>query len=298
MIKYLLLSIIIFSVIIGSINYENLSEKYIYKSGNLQGIEIEHSGAGFFSCCTVILNYIVNYNNINNKLPEIINTEKVFGLYNPYNRDIRSDFFNENNDIINNNVKCFQINYHNSDYNKLDFANINKYINRYFNLSNKIQQIITKLESKYNFNYENLCSIYYRGTDKISEVDIPSYDKYIIEIDKIISVNPNIEILIQTDETHFINLIKNKYKRSRYKIISENITSNTKMGIHYKNNKIDNYNQISNLLATVKIMSKSKYILFHCSNVSLWITLYRGNTNGIINYYDGKFNYNISDNII
>ena len=61
--------------------------------------------AGFFSCCSVKLNEIITYINVNKSIPEDIDCKNLMSLYNPYwlwNRpffhDITSDFFENNED--------------------------------------------------------------------------------------------------------------------------------------------------------------------------------------------------------
>ena len=43
---------------------------------------IQHPGQGFFSCCSVLLDSIINYYNVNKKLPLAINTTNLFLKYN------------------------------------------------------------------------------------------------------------------------------------------------------------------------------------------------------------------------
>jgi hypothetical protein len=44
----------------------------------------QHPGQGFFSCCTVILENIIKYFNINKKLPDTIDNVNMFTKYNPF----------------------------------------------------------------------------------------------------------------------------------------------------------------------------------------------------------------------
>ena len=53
-------------------------------------------------------------------------------------------------------------------------------------------------------------AVYYRGTDKSKETKIASFEEYYEKIKKIIEINPNINILVQTDTSQFIDYINSK----------------------------------------------------------------------------------------
>ena len=56
-------------------------------------IKIDHN-AGFFSCCSVKLNMIVDFIHSNKSLPDIVDSSKQFILYkNDKNIDITFDYF-------------------------------------------------------------------------------------------------------------------------------------------------------------------------------------------------------------
>ena len=62
-------------------------------------IKIKHN-AGFFSCCSVRLDKIINYYNKNRCLPERVNSRKQFKWYKPVGKeekDITYNYFEKNN---------------------------------------------------------------------------------------------------------------------------------------------------------------------------------------------------------
>ena len=106
-------------------------------------IKITHN-AGFFSCCSVKLTYIVEYINSNKKIADSVDSSKQFELYkNDKNKDITFDYF-EHYDNIKDDIIIHNINYHNSyqfsDYSNLDYEYITPLIKKYFSPSVKINE--------------------------------------------------------------------------------------------------------------------------------------------------------------
>ncbi len=139
------------------------------------------------------------------------------------------------------------------------------------------------MEKKYNLIYENTLAVYYRGTDKYRETSVAPFDEFYNKIVKIININKNIKIIIQTDTAQFMDYIIDK-KIQNIIIISENKTSYTKNGIHNEQSNNDNYNHIFNFLSIVLIISKCKYIICSSGNCSEWMMFYRGNGMNIMQY--------------
>ena len=54
--------------------------------------------------------------------------------------------------------------------------------------------------------------------------------------------------------------------------------------LEYSLTKNDNFKYSLYFLAIVIIMSRCKYVICNTSNVSLWISLFRGNTNNLHQY--------------
>jgi hypothetical protein len=258
-------------------------------------IKFSHN-AGFFSCCSVKLQNIVKFINLYNKIPdEFFDTDKQFlELYRKKvdkNKDITYDFF-ENYNIIQNIRIEFPINFEEQhqfvNYSNLDFKHTNPLISKYFSPSCKIKEIVNDLEKKYNINYENTVSLYYRGTDKKTETNLASFGEFYNQLIKIVNINKNIKILIQTDTQQFIDYINTKNLKNII-IIEENKSSCSDKGIHNENTTDDNYDHILNFLSTVLIISRCKYIICSSGNCSIWMMLYRGHGKNIIQFLNNKW---------
>ena len=250
-------------------------------------LKISHN-AGFFSCCSVKLFDIIQYFIKYKQLPIEVDSSELFNMYKINNKDITFDFFihYDNLDI---NIKYekdiymtkwgFQF----DNFNHVDYKYLIPFIKKYFSPSKKIINLANNLILKYNIDFNNCIGLYYRGTDKIHETQIDSFDNYYNKLNEIIKIskNKNIQILLQTDTSQFLDYMKKKCINKNIIIINENSTSYTNNGIHYEKTNTENYNDIKNFLATVLIISKCKYIICSSGNCSIWMMYYRGNSKNV-----------------
>jgi hypothetical protein len=149
----------------------------------------------------------------------------------------------------------------------------------------EIKEKVDELQTKYKIDTQNCVALYYRGTDKISETKIDTFDSYYQKLNEIITENKTLQILIQSDSAPFIDFMKEKCKNMNCIIIHENKTSYKNIGIHNENHnkKKDhaNYYDIQYLFSTFLIFSKCKYIVCGSSNGSVSMMFYRGNANNV-----------------
>jgi carboxypeptidase C (cathepsin A) len=245
---------------------------------------------GFFSCCSVILHNIIEYINLNKKLP-LSNSSNSFGWYKKENRDITYEYF-ENiniNQYIQDEIKPidYKESYQFNDYSNLDY-NVTKIVEKYFIPSLQIKEIINTMEAKYIIDYNNICVLFYRGNDKITETKLCEYNDYLIYANQIIYHNPNVVFLIQSDETEFIQFMTIRFPNSFYfKDETRHMNkcnSTVDHVMHHTNDVFSKY-----YLAITIIMSKCKYIVCGSGNCSLWIILYRGNNRNVCQYLNGTW---------
>ena len=266
----------------------NILEKHIKKNS----LVITHN-AGFFSCCSVRLDKIVNYFNENKYLPNIVDSSKSFELYKTNtNVDITNEYFEDYNNITILKPKLnidYIENYQFNDYSILDLNNINPLITKYFTPSYSVKEIIKKIENKYNIDYNNICVLFYRGNDKITETSLSSYNDYLEFTQQILAKNANVKFLIQSDETEFINFMKQQFPENHI-IFNDEIRHMNKQSssvdLTMKNNVLE---FSKNYLAITIIMSKCKYVICGSGNCSIWIMFYRNNSNNIVQYLNGNW---------
>ena len=250
---------------------------------------VKHNNCGFFSCCSVRLHDIINYVNINNNLPDIVDSTNQFDWYKPYNdnNDITNIYFNHYTKQPNisdiNNID-FNHQYQFIDFSKLNYVSLAPFIHKYFSLSDNIISIINTFNFKYNIDYNNTCVLFYRGNDKQTEMSLCNYNDYYHYANMIIEKNPKITFLIQSDETEFIQFFTGLFPGNSVYFKDEIRHIPRQNGTVDKTFKESNYEMSRNFLAITKIMSQCKYIICGSGNCSLWIMLYRGHCNNVYQF--------------
>jgi len=258
-------------------------------SNALQSVlNIEHN-AGFFSCCHVRLEKIIQFYNNSGNLPERIDGSKQFTYYKTdamKERDTTSDYFlvkpvSEFLEVERNpagNISFFKKELKDaeaqfSNYKDINFDSILPLFRHYFSPTPQIMEVLNHLERKYLLDYSNLCTVYYRGTDKQLETNLASFEEFILKALQVKRLVPGIKFLLETDSHEFRNLFLSKFPDSVY--FSEVENKNPFVHSIY-------------LLASVIAMSKTKIVVCSSGNVSLWTALYRGSANNIIQYLNPK----------
>jgi len=247
--------------------------------------------AGFFSVCTDCIFNItecskylnsnnIEYNNI------YIDTNKTFKLYKTNTSNNFYDYFKVSNNFNTNNIinKSIDNNIALLPYSNINFDIINNYVNSFFQPSDNICKIINYIECKYNLDYENTYCIFYRGLDKTKETINPSYEEFYNKIYNETKDITNIKFLIQSDEAEAVEFFRNKFANNI--VFSDEIRYLPKQQtlIEHNFSKEDNKKYSYFFIAIVYIMAKCKAIYCTTSNVSLWIALFRGNTNNFHQY--------------
>ena len=251
--------------------------------------------AGFFSCCSVKLTNIVDFINLNKKIPSYVDSSEQFIWYKPNNNkeDITYDYFehyaNIEDNIDTQNVIDYHWDHQFLNYSTLDYTRIYPLIEKYFSPSNNINEIVNNIERKYNLIYENICVLFYRGNDKNRETKKCSYDEYLNYANQIIIQNPNILFLIQSDETEFIEFMTNKFPDNSFYFKDEIRHMKKCDDTLDKKMKSQNYEFSKKYLAITMIMARCKYIICGSGNCDIWVMLYRGNNKNIIQNLNGRW---------
>jgi hypothetical protein len=248
--------------------------------------------AGFFSCCFVRLNEIINFFNTRHKLPD-----KVFGndffQFCKTPQTVKDDYTNYffieektmNLDIpyktpiqMSDSEEELQL----SDYGKINFKKLTPFIERYFTPSKEVFEKVSFLKKKYNFIPSHFCLIRYRGTDKILETNKPKYDDFIAKVQTYRFQNPHIQYVILTDEYDFLV----KFKKYFPETILFKETAQ----------KINTVDAAQWYLASVYLLAQCRNIICTSGNGELFLSLYRGGADGVTQYLNRKeYIYNVKN---
>jgi hypothetical protein len=110
-----------------------------------------------------------------------------------------------------------------------------------------------------------------------------------IYANEIMIKNPNISFLIQSDETEFIEFMTIKFPNNSFYFkdeIRHMKKCNSTVDIEMRS-EIKEFSK--KYLAITIIMSKCKYIICGSGNCSMWILLYRGNNENVIQNLNGHW---------
>jgi len=246
---------------------------------------ITHS-SGFFSCCSIRLEKIVNYYSRYIQVPISIDSSKQFLLYRP---SVCEDYFLTVPTILINKRSTFENWYQFSNYKNLQFSSLLPFVRKFFHPTPAIEIILSTMETKYTIDYKNLCALFFRGNDKATETQLPSYNEYIIRGKEIQKANPAIRFIVQSDELEFVTAMKQAFGSSvivfteETRMISKESTS---VDIFFKK---ENHIFSKYFLAIVLIISKCKFVVCNSGNISLWIVLYRGSMDGVQQFLNGRW---------
>jgi hypothetical protein len=250
--------------------------------------------AGFFSCTSIALFNIIRYFNNYKALPKAINRSSQYSFY-KHNGENLAELYYKINDanieyserievVIPDDGSSPQF----SDYRTICISDIMPFIDRYFQTNDYVINIVKNLESKYNLDYKNLCSVLYRGNDKSKETSLASHEEFLEKCAEVKSNNPNIRFLVQTDETDFLEKFMSVY--------SDSIYFNEIPHINKCNTAVHNVIDRKTLpefgakfLAATICVSKCEHLVTHSGNCGLWAVLYRGNTENVYQYLTDKW---------
>ena len=252
-------------------------------------------GHGFFSNWSFVLTSIVKFVIENKKLPVYLDTSLMCPLYKADPNDAVKDFMKEcfeQKCILDLRInidptvsrRLFNQGSHELPYKDLRFNKLNLYIDTYFTPSTNIKEIINTIEKTYLINYENTCTVYYRGTDKSREAGLASYEEFFDKAEEILQKNPKIRFFLQTDELEFAAAFKQRFNNSFSINELAMISRENKQGPHGSLLKSERTTHVNWFLAAVIIMSKTTHIITSSGNAALWVVLYRGNCKNVHQY--------------
>ena len=280
---------------------------------------IQHPGQGFFSCCTIHLQRILDYYNEKQKLPKQVDSSKQFMFYKTpqnWNEDIKHEYFELYEcgiRSVTEDIHAYSEGRHRSpeeydkppiipdynyslpiktthlqqeeqysDYRWLNYTVLRPFIQTYFSPSVQTKQLIEHILSKYQIDLSNTCVLFYRGNDKATEVQLPSYDQYVNNARALLKINPELRFLVQSDETEFLDTMKEAFPNNHVifydeiRHIPKCLTTVDKL-LRYQNSVMSKL-----FVSIVYVMSRCEYVICNSGNCSYWIALFRGHCHNLI----------------
>ena len=258
-----------------------------------------HKG-GFFACTFSSLNSIVQAYNSCKILPKNINLDMCLSMSCDSPLNLYDLFFEIESSIdIHSSLSAFSnpnenrykipITFASRPFKEQNYKAISPIWNKYFSPSHRIKSLCHNLTSKYKINMDTTLGVYYRGTDKTKEEELPSYEEYIDKVNFILSKGPFDRVFLQTDEAALKDLFLKSIDNSF--CIDELGFSTTGDGVHRELRKKGSgqTHNSEHLLAVVWIFSQLHSLIINTSHVSHAMCLYRNNTNNVFQYRRGKW---------
>jgi hypothetical protein len=240
--------------------------------------------AGFFSCCTIRLRSIINFYNKNGILPEVDSSTQWSNYKDdPSYSDITNLLFNTKNTSIDKKEIIFssdEIEDQFSDYSKINFNDVNFFVDKYFSPSDGVIETKNYFIEKYDINIDKIISVLFRGNDKSYEIHLPSYDQFMVKIDELKLKYPDFKLLIQTDENEFCDFVLSKYPDS---IVINELKRINRSGtaMQFVTPIGERFNLGKNFLSVMNLISETPHIITNKGNVGMWSCLLRGNFNNV-----------------
>lgn len=269
----------------------------ILHTKEMKVLKVIHN-AGFFSCCTIRLMDIVTYYNQNGVLPDKVDSSEQLNEYKAGNENLWELLFDvyleEHNhftlppapiDITTDTKRELQF----SDYKQILHKAAFPFIQKYFHPSFHTFTVATNMTNKLpDLDGKETCAVFYRGNDKNRETSIGSYQEFINKAKEIQAQEPNIRFIVQPDETEFLHAFKAEFPDAIHfeecaHMPKKDSATFLEMPRHQRPE------HAANFLASVLIMSNAKHLITHSGNGGLFSVLFRGHSNNVHQYLNGKF---------
>jgi hypothetical protein len=159
-------------------------------------------------------------------------------------------------------------------------------VHRYFHPIKAVEDAEGQVRQNLQMSPERTIAIYYRGTDKVREIELAPIEEYCAIVDEIdAKARTKLPILIQTDQAQALEKVLERFG-PRARFIESLPVSRGTVGIHRLSlegrSEFIGDRLATEFLAAVLFISKCAHVIATVSNVSAWIALYRG---GLGNFY-------------
>lgn len=249
--------------------------------------------SGFFSCCTTKLCDITDYIDRYKKLPKLVDSSNQFSLYKRGRsyQDVTYDYFEhyENIDLDFKYFEPFNVNHRiqYKNYQSINYELLSPIVKKYFTPSIQVKEELSIL--KKDIDFQKTCVLFYRGNDKALEVELCKYEDFLFYANKVLDKDSDVQFFLQSDETEFFDFFTSHFPNNSF-YFKDKIRHMPKQFscTERKLSKRDNYLYSKYYLAITYFMSQCKYVVCQNGNTSLWVALYRGNSDGVFEFHSKR----------
>jgi hypothetical protein len=178
---------------------------------------------------------------------------------------------------------------YNNYHRDIEYTLLTPILNTYFRFTPSFyDERVCVLLSRYNIQPDKTCAVMYRGNDKCFETLQPSYDEVFEQTRTILKLDPDVTILVQTDEMEFLIAFQQTFPDAIYFTEIPTISKCTQS----IQNVLSGKHCLEVTLfyvASIYIMSKCKHIVCTSGNGENFIALWRGHSHGIRQFSNGQW---------
>lgn len=245
-------------------------------------LKVTHN-AGLFSCFSQRLSAIIHYGYQYKMYPDEVDSSVQFDMYKaPGDGDITKYLLKPAVGTIPF-IEGVHFTDQFTDYSRLGIDLLNPLVDHYFGISDMARYSYRDMITKYGITLDNTCSILYRGNDKITECALGSYEQYGDRVQKLLQAEPQLDLLVQTDDTMFLDYFCGRYKSTIY--IKEMPTiADKSLSVSAVLPRDKRLSHAIDLLAAINVVAGCKYLVTHTGNCGYWAALYRTHTSNIIQF--------------
>lgn len=266
--------------------------KYELKLLDQETIEVSYIGGsrGFYAELTLAARGMLAFYNLYysgfEQFKLSVNCSKAWSDFTPpgvldlypilYKRDLAVEFIRYPNlqSVLKDNGASNRI------YRDLDFRQLNNLYSHHFCMSDEQQKYYDELVNKYKLDYENLIGVWYRGTDKGTELTLADPLEYVRLSEQILSQNSKLKILIQSDQQQVVELFKTTFKDRCFSFEEMPTTTGTK-GYHKIIKNEDKVQFMKTLDICTRILSKCNFLINHTGNGGFVAQVHRNHKNNM-----------------
>lgn len=166
-------------------------------------------------------------------------------------------------------------------YRSLRFDSLSPFIRRHFIPAPAGLELEARMIAEAGIDPDRTIALYYRGTDKYSEVTPTDVDRFIGAAEEILAAEPGLRVLVQSDQAQVRDAVSRHFGDRCLWFETLPVTTG-QIGLHHsgvdlqQTYGISRFAMAQHFLAAVRIMARSRYVITGTTNVGLWIALYRG----------------------
>lgn len=154
------------------------------------------------------------------------------------------------------------------------------FVDYWFTPSETVQKLERDISRSYEFDAVSTVGIFYRGTDKDSEVSISPVENYVEFVKFLLKDKAKYRIFIQTDQWQVRERFKEVFG-NRCFALEEMPVTRGKMGLHFLPDEelaMDRIRFGMQVLSVTRMLAKCDTLINCTGNMAWWAALYRGNT--------------------